>query len=201
MNILKEYREQIAKDAFAAFKEHTVRVIAGDPKLADWEKPCVMEWRKDKSSNYLIRIIINGPWLCFMGDCGEAIHQWSTNIDGVFLASIEFDYFMSKCRASESKDCKTFDGGVAMAQLAHFIADNPDDDFSELSRFLDGYIDQFEFHQTINRLYDRNEIDPETASSLSRIGFVYTPMSQYRFIGLQLALNKLAFNSIMGGAK
>ena len=98
-------------------------------------------------------------------------------------------------------DCKQFDGGIAMAQLKDFIAENPDGDFSELSGFLDGDIDHFEFHQTINRLYDRNEISPEAACDLSRLGFVHTPMSIYRFTGMQLALNQLAFNAVMGGGQ
>ena len=80
------------------FAEHIATVSTAKDHIGDIT---TLEWRKPGTWNYRIVYMMRGGMLLVYGDMGEAVYQWSGQIDLEFLASCSLDYFTSKCQASE----------------------------------------------------------------------------------------------------
>ena len=61
-----------------------------------------LSWREPGTNIYAIIYLQMGPFLFICGDVGEATFSWSESHDLAWIASCNLDYFLSKCRASES---------------------------------------------------------------------------------------------------
>ncbi len=94
------------------FKDHYPRL------LSKTDATTVIEWSKPGTWTYGMRFILHARWLVVMGDIGEATYEWSETITPEFLRGLDFGYFRSKCRASESgKDFDHFDSEEGLKSL------------------------------------------------------------------------------------
>jgi len=181
-------QEKICREEW--FKEHEARLILGPPK-GDM-LVTIIEWKKPNSWNYGCRFIIHSQWLTVVGDIGEAVYQWGQNIDLKFLAQINFDYFMGKCRASEAGTrfmqwCSRTAFESLQNRLLHesfsdhekaFIvsisAGTPKDEFEDMLRaaYYDG-------------------LNSDFAASVSECGYIPNVRCVGHFVGLQMAIKQL----------
>ena len=80
------------------FKDHVATLSEAECHLG---KIAVLDWRKPGTSIYRVVYLMIGGVLMLYGDLGEASYRWSDRISLGFLASLNDDYFASKCGASE----------------------------------------------------------------------------------------------------
>lgn len=197
-NPIKEYTEKqniICRDEW--FKDHKANLVSPSVEIT------VINWANPKSWNYGCRFIIHRRWLCVIGDIGEATFEWSQDITIEFLASLDFGYFLSKCRASpHGKDFEQWDGDVAWKQASDYIKElkeTPEDDKSsdhdKLIEALDslqtdGSSAREDYENAAREIYDATG-DAELASMVSGWGNVPSCHAIGMFVGLQMAIAQL----------
>lgn len=97
----KNYFQQIvdeSKGEHCGFSDHVAILFLGDGKAFDWR----IRWAKPGSSNFWVDYLSCGGALFVRGDLGEAVYVWNDrHITPQFVANCGFDYFHSKCEASE----------------------------------------------------------------------------------------------------
>lgn len=176
-------QEKICREEW--FKDHEAKLILGPPK-GD-VLVTIIEWQNPKSWNYGCRFIIYRQWLCVVGDMGEAVYQWGQDVDLKFLATLNFDYFMGKCRASPSgRRFRQWDHQLLKERIEEWRKRNRDIELEADSAF--SYADfQFILHDAINE----GEVELEEASELSEMGYIPNVMCIGHFVGLQMAIKQL----------
>lgn len=180
-------QEKICREEW--FKAHEARLILGPPK-GDM-LVTMIEWRNPKSWNYGCRFIIHSQWLCVVGDMGEATYQWGENITMKFLGSLNFDYFMGKCRASpDGKRFKVWCADAALAKIQVEL-DSCSAGEREFMLKIDRRTPKDEFDQLLHEAHNDGDIDCDFASHICDAGYIPDPMSVGHFVGLQMAIKQL----------
>ena len=87
-----EEREKMIRTEW--FKDH--RAVFSDCGMFK-----TLEWGNPGTSNYWLRAIISKRTLIIYGDIGDAIYQWSQELDWQWLSGLGLGYFSGKCQASE----------------------------------------------------------------------------------------------------
>lgn len=89
------------KEAHERFKDHVLTSSMAASHMGDI---ITMQWGKPKSSvDYIVYVILPTGTLAVYGDLGSAVYQWnwSNRLSLEWLASLDLDYFRSKCEAFE----------------------------------------------------------------------------------------------------
>ncbi len=163
--------------------------------------PGIFEFRKPGTWTYGMRFIIHSRWLAVLGDIGEATYEWSETITPDFLRNLDFDYFRSKCRASESgRDFDLFDAEAGAEALAVETARMREEEYphprhtalDELSRIVRRCSCRDEWRQAVWRRYEEGVIDADTASDAFKLAIFPHPRQIGHWVGVQMALNLLA---------
>jgi len=191
----QQYIEQQTKDCRERwFKDHKATVLLNRPEVI------IIEWRNPTSWAYACRFIIHRQWLCVVGDIGEATFQWGQDITLEFLASLDFGYFLSKCRASDSgREFEKWDNTVAEHYRQQHIDEISGTHESERGKIEKAALqilqdndatssDQWE--SVAREIYDETG-DAELASSISDRGKVPSAHAIGMFVGLQIAIKRL----------
>lgn len=111
---MSNYVERTAANNRSRFEDHAVREILASPDTGTW----VYQWSKPGTWVDGMRFVIHGGWLTVLGDLGEAVYQWPSKISPEFLSDLNFDYFRSKCQASETgHKAEEFDADEGVANL------------------------------------------------------------------------------------
>lgn len=175
------------------FKDHRAQCLA---VTTDFR---VIEWRNPQSWVYGVRFIMHRRWLVVVGDIGEAVYEWSEDISPEFLRGLDFDYFRSKCRASESgQDFNLFDAGEGKAALLTEVACSAKEDpkwadvLYKLSSKIGSCSCIDEWKEAVRYYYDMGDLDAEAASRAYDLSVFPHPRQIGHFVGLQLALGQLA---------
>lgn len=183
------------------FSKHEVKCGAsGDIFDLKWETALLFSWQNPASWNYGCRFIIHGRWLIIVGDIGESVFEWSDYITLNFLAGLDFGYFISKCRASDSgRDYSSWDSEIAAFSVAAFISEShrechaesaPEPEWIDILRSIPKHTYKFEFEGYIR---DANKVglDGHECSELIESGKVPSVHAIGHFIGLQMAIGFL----------
>jgi hypothetical protein len=201
-------QSQLFKDDW--FKDHKVAVTSQVPDLlnATWADALVIRFTNPKSWNYGCHFIIHRKWLTVVGDIGEATYEWSGDLTLNFLASLDFDYFFSKCVASESgKKFTDWKTKIAEAYVKDRIAeikamdpeDQGKDDKKELEILEDLGVggDKSDYDSAAREYYDATG-DGEGASAIAEYGDVPSGRCIGHYLGLKLAIEQLRANQTPG---
>ena len=166
------------------FKDHKATVLLNRPEVI------IIEWRNPTSLAYACRFIIHRQWLCVVGDIGEATFQWSQDITIEFLASLEFNYFLSKCRASNSGvKFEQWDAAVAYTNIAATQSIYQANSIDELE-YINRNSCRDDYDRAARACYDRTG-DAESASSIASAGIAPSVHAIGMFVGLQMAIAQL----------
>jgi len=181
----QQYIEQQTNDCRERwFKDHKATVLLNRPEVI------IIEWRNPTSWAYACRFIIHRQWLCVVGDIGEATFQWGQDITPEFLASLDFGYFLSKCRASDSgRKFEQWDSAVAYANIAATQAIYQANSIDELEG-VDRNSCRDDYDRAARACYERTG-DAESASSIASAGLVPSVHAIGMFVGLQMAIKQL----------
>lgn len=178
------------------FKDHKATFIC--PPGAD-RNITIINWAKPGTWIYGIRFMIHAQWLIAIGDCGEAVYQWSDIIDLKFLGGINFDYFHGKCRAADTgRKFRVWDEERAFKGVRDLLAEldaaSPPDphheDYRRCLRVIMSCTPKDEFDDNLRLAHD-DGLQIEDASHLSECGFIPAPMCVGHFVGLQMAIKQL----------
>lgn len=192
MSIIKpitpsQYFKQQSAECEGWFKDHVATIIG------DTSSTIIISFRNPKSWVYGMRIIVHSHWLCIMGDIGECIHQWSSDLTLDFLSECDFRYYNSKCQASDDfkRSNATWDPGVAM----NFLIDQKDVvDSSTYDTIQDledsGNYTREEFEGAAHAIYNITG-DGELASAFYSAGEVPSTQAIGRWVGLKKAIEQL----------
>ena len=182
----------------ANFKDHKAELLIFLTPVV------IINWQKPGTWNYGCRFIIHRRWLTVVGDIGEATYEWGQDLTLEFLAGLDFGYFHSKCRASETgKDYdewdyhlakKVADSRIAELESAALTDDESQTDADEIEwlRHLEatGY-SKDAFMKSAEEVYDATG-DAELASSIADMGEVPASRCIGHFVGLQMAIAQLS---------
>jgi hypothetical protein len=104
-------REKDIEEIKGWFKNHKAEIKKLD------ENTTVISWSQPKTSQYWMKFILDGGFICVMGDCGEAIYQLTEKADiERFAKGYALDYFTGKLACSRH-DKKTFNSQTAKERL------------------------------------------------------------------------------------
>jgi len=187
----KEYFDGLAREIRNDwFEDHKATLlVSGDgTKVIDWQKPGT--WI------YGMRFVIHSRWLAVLGDLGEATYEWSSNIDPEFLATLNFDYFLGKCRASEhGREFTVYEPDVLTTELAEYVKEADNEDrlrLTELLANLGVYCDRDEWVQAIREAYDDGLLrDAEEAGIVASLGLVPDGHAIAHWVGIRMACQQL----------
>lgn len=216
MTPLVEHYEKIVKECRESwFKDHVATILVQHQNARccardhDGDGNCdrhpngtatyVINWQKPGTWIYGCRFVLHASFVTVMGDIGEAVYCWNEPISPQFLSGISFDYFQSKCAASEAgRKFEEWNSKVAAKYCAQRIAeikaelpeDRGNDAFvlSELEHL--GDCDKEEYESAARTYYDETG-DYEGASLISEMGIVPSGRCIGHFIGLQMAIKQL----------
>lgn len=104
-----------SRDEHCGFAGHVALLFQGDGKAFDWR----IRWARPGSSNFWVDYLSCGGALFVRGDLGAATYVWNDrHISPQFVANCAFDYFHSKCEASEDGSRpKQWEKSAALAWL------------------------------------------------------------------------------------
>lgn len=187
----QEYFKQQVADCEGWFKDHVATVVG---EITSEKQPLIaISFRNPTSWVYGMRIIVHSQWLCIMGDIGECIHQWSSNLTLEFLAGCDFHYYSGKCQASDDfkRSNATWDSGVALC----FLLDQKKQDDGTLHEEIrdledSGCYTREEFKGAAYAIYNRTG-DGELAGAFSTAGEVPSAQAIGRWVGLRKAIEQL----------
>jgi len=199
MNATQDYIEKkIAVCQNEWFKEHTASFIL---ETIPPTEATILNWQKPGTWNYGMRFIIHRRWLVVLGDLGEAVYGWGQDITPDFLAQLNFDYFHSKCEASENgRKFESFDGQTGYRLAQEWLADpenqpgHPGKNLRKHIRALTASCGKEEVDFAAREIYDATG-DAELASMI--IDWFKVPSFRCiaHFVGLQMALKQLSLNA------
>lgn len=183
-------QKKICRDEW--FKDHVASIILGhvghglEPSNV---QVTVINWKNPKSWNYGCRFIIHRRWLTVVGDIGEAVFEWSEDITLKFLASLDFDYFLSKCRASESgKDFEMWNSKAAISRLQEFLRDGTGTEQKVEDAIADLLPYSGNKHEWCEAIYNGVATFKDYDFALSDAGSVPHTRAIGMFVGLQMAI-------------
>lgn len=102
------------------FKNHVAKTIP-QGEAAGFE---TIRWKAPDTSNYLISYTLHGLYLFVTGDVGDAVYRFSSPTTFEAIASMNIDYFASKCTASENgRFYESWDGDTVAKRLNEWVAD------------------------------------------------------------------------------
>lgn len=139
-----------------------------------------LRWQKPKNSAYWIEYILRRNYLIVIGDVGEAIYQWSQHLTWDFLKTLDLDYFVGKCQASEvGRPFTHWEPDVAKAWAKDFT------DHANVS-YEDG---TFSHRQEFSEhLRDNEQTYGADWYEYLDVGEVLHPRAIGHWVGLQMAL-------------
>lgn len=183
-----EYIEEWKKRCRAEwFKDHVATTILNRPEVI------IINWQKPGTWNYGCRFIIHRHWLCVMGDIGEATFEWGQDVTTEFLGSLDFGYFMSKCRAAMNgrKDLD-FDNAVGYTAAQEWLRDAEDETAETYAaiREIESNTPPDEVERIAREIYDDTG-DSELAGMITDWFEVPSTHSIGMFVGLQMAIEQL----------
>ena len=173
------------------FKDHRANML-GNPitpaaKVISWEKP--------QSLNYGCRFIIHRRWLCVVGDIGEAVFEWSQDLTLEFLASLDFGYFHSKCRASASGNkFEQWNPREAWQSLKQLEQEYGHDGITKYTKELTTGSCKDEYEYAARKFYEKTG-EAELASMIVSGGNAPSVHAIGMFVGLKMAIEQLKANS------
>jgi len=207
MNHNQEYFKRIEQDwRNQYFKNHQAAVPAsGDYFGMTVANALVLRWANPESWNYGCHFIIHRRWLTVVGDIGEAVYEWSSDLTLNFLAGIDFGYFYGKCVSSPAgREFKNWDEMVAVLNVSARLAelkelpaeDQSCDHQAEVDALeLLGHESAEEYQRVASELYGETG-DAELAGSIAEFGFVPDGRSIGHFVGLQMAIAQLRASAV-----
>lgn len=186
-------KDQIDRRWPEQFKNHRAKFHTWDNTFASF-----IEWKDPVSWNYGIRYIVQSQWLFAYGDLFEATYQWSEAVKFEWLATLDLDYFLGKCRASPTgRQFQVWDRDVGKAGLVEFKDEirrsvdhfENDDVFSGDELIIDGSSQE---HVRLLALgvYARTG-DSELYSAICECGLVPGSMAIGHFVGIKMAVQQL----------
>lgn len=196
----QEYtQETIKRWTEENFKNHEASVLValsdGNPVQSS---VVIIQWKKPGTWTYGMRFIVHSQWLCVMGDCGEAIYQWSDRLTLEFLGKIDYGYMMGKCRAASTNGGRRgWDERVWARELSEVISEmrirprQNSDAIRALTQELELKSPRDEYQGTVAELYQHDLIDSDMAEELHDLGEVPDFMSIGHHVGLQMAIKQL----------
>lgn len=183
-------RDQIKICREEWFKDHKAALLLGQATLP-WAGTTIIEWKKPASWNYGCRFIIHSQWLTVVGDIGEAVYQWGQTIDLPFLASLNFDYFMGKCRASEvGTRFRQWCPRTAVESLQRHLAECSNEEKKFIEDITVG-TPKDEFDHLLNEGVARGDLEYDFAGSISECGYIPNCRCVGHYVGLQMAIEQL----------
>ena len=120
-------REEDFKIVDEWFADHEATLFDLEAKAADGgetvtHRECVIVWRKQGTTINYVRYHIMFNTLVVVGDLGDAVYQWGERVTLAFLAGCHYDYFASKCQASEyGRSYKGWDEDKALRILREYV--------------------------------------------------------------------------------
>lgn len=151
--------------------------------------------KKPGTRIYRIDYIIRDNILFVSGDCGEAIYQWSSDINLEFLAICGLDYFKGKCRASEvGQDFRQWDPTIVGDRFSE-IMDDEEEKIRSLAKEdweMDGKFHCFhpeEWALWVDSFVEAHRLgwDGETIGMAATLGYVPHCRLQLHWHGLKKA--------------
>lgn len=89
----------------------------------------IVRFQQPGTNNYFIEFILTNGTLFVRGDLGEAAYRWYGKTTFPWLSTINMDYMMGKCQASEvGRRFVQWDEGYAREKLKQHIDDYVDED-------------------------------------------------------------------------
>lgn len=184
----QQYIESQMKDCRERwFKNHKATEIIQHDKAAI---SVLIGWQNPGTWSYGCRFIIHRRWLCVVGDIGEATFEWGQDLTLDYLGSIDFGYFLSKCRASSNgRTFEDWNSNVAYSNILStqaIMLQMGSDDLESIDR--NSCRDDYD--RAARACYDKTG-DAEIASSISSCGIVPSVHAIGMFVGLQMAIAQL----------
>ena len=187
----REYFDDMAREIREVwFKDHKATLITDTPDVK------VIGWQAPGTWIYGMRFILHRRWLTVLGDLGEAVFEWSSDLDLEFLSTLNFGYFAGKCRASESgREFTTFDADVLKTELEQYIKEANEEDRERLTEMRDSVgsdCDKDEWRQEIREAYENGLLaDSEEASIVCSLGEVPDGHAIAHWVGIKMAAKQL----------
>lgn len=174
------------------FKEHrAMRVVHNNAELHNEGACSVINWQNPKSWNYGCRFIIHRRWLCVVGDIGEATFEWSEDLTLEFLGSLDFGYFHSKCRASDSgRKFEQWNPREAWKALKQLEQEYKQDGIIKYTSQIGKGSGKDEYEFIAREFYNKTG-EAELASMIASGGNVPSVHCIGMFVGLQMAIAQL----------
>jgi len=160
---MSNYVERTAANNRSRFEDHVVTELLASPDTGTW----VYQWSKPGTWVDGMRFVIHRGWLTVLGDLGEAVYQWSSRISPEFLSDLNFDYFRSKCQASEiGRKAEEFNADEGVAKLLREVKDAEAEErlswagtLKTMVGSLRGCSDKDEWVRSLDRDYLAGEIE------------------------------------------
>jgi len=160
-----------------------------------------LEWRSPRTWTYACRYMIDSQWLFAYGDLFEATYQWGGSISLEFLAGLNFDYFLGKCRASpDGRNWETWHDDVARTELNRIRDLTKADEYPNQKEFewtrnvLDCGASREEVEYVAQQIYDKTG-DAEWAGEIKTCGMTPDTMAIGHFVGIKMAYQQLTKGS------
>lgn len=175
------------------FRNHQAKIIAGGGNPQ--EPVTVIAWQNPENWNYGCRFIIHRRWLVVVGDIGEATYEWGQNLTLDFVSKLDFTYFHSKCRASETGfDYFQWDSKFAFQALkeAKKEAKKQEEDEAWILEVEDLHDEspEDEFESKLHEAYFKG-LDAETASGIMEAGRKPHIRAIGHWVGITMAAKQL----------
>lgn len=186
MTPTQEYQKRTREELTKRFARHVADIrMAGNTLVVYWQEPGT--W------NHGMIFIVHRQWLTVLGDLGEFVFQWSSDISLAFLSDLSFDYFMEKCRASPRGDRdRVFDARVLRENLkneAEVLEGLKKCNRERLNDPVDG---ADEWKAVVHDVYDSDPAcDCELASMLCDMGMVYSFHAIACHVGIEMAAKQI----------
>ena len=170
------------------FQNHRATILHTAPELT------LYEWKAPGTWNHGMRFILHSRWLSILGDIGEATYEWSGTLSPGFLCEIGFNYFRSKCCASEEgRQFDHFDADLGRLALHEWLADagaEMQDPIKDLIEGVSNCSGLDDWEEAIRRWYDDYAVDGEDMSVARSMALFPHPRQIGHFVGVQMALKE-----------
>lgn len=151
--------------------------------------------KRPNSSFYYIKYLIQYNTLYVTGDVGNAIYQWSDQINFNFISNCNIDYFKSKCVASEhGRKYEEWDPQWAKYQI--------NKQYKKFAKELEeGLLSHDLMVQYLEYSLANYDLDTEQLCALSNIGFRTSIRCVFHLTGIKLCKEKEIFGETNGCRK
>lgn len=190
---MSNYVERLAANDRNRFEGHVVTELLASPDTGTW----VYQWSKPGTWVDGMRFVIHRGWLTVLGDLGEAVYQWSSSISPEFLSDLNFDYFRSKCQASETgRKAEEFNADEGFAELSREATLAESENILDRATTLKGLAgmaascsSRDEWLQKVTSAYDSDVIpDLDGASYIYEAAMVPSRRSITHWVGVTMAM-------------